>query len=187
MPDPTAPSPGDVLFCCEHCPNPLRANLHFVNELLVYEKRGGADNRILSRLLAKWLVLCSECEDKFGDDVLSAVAGGKLPIGGDMTWPDADVETLQVRQKADELIDEKCPPGWTKEMVRPPWAHTKGRCRSCGKTQDKAASMQFGIATLLRFDSANKVLKFSFAMVCADCKENQGRMLELSKRVFESQ
>jgi len=165
--------------------------MHFVNELIGFEKRD-TSGAAPERLLAKWFVLCDECETKHGDDIFAAIeqTDGGLQVGGDMVWPDADIDSLRSRGETDLFLDEHCPPGWGREFVLPPWkregVEAVSGCRSCGATNTDDGR-PWASATLLRADPEREVLRFSFAMVCEACATDPVKMDDLATRVFEPQ
>jgi hypothetical protein len=78
-------------------------------------------------------------------------------------------------------VRQATPAGWGAKKVVPTWAGQSGRCRSCGESDSKIVAM------LTRQLPDEKVLLFTFAMVCHGCINDPDKMRELGDRAFAVQ
>lgn len=87
-------------------------------------------------------------------------------------------EEDQIIQAAADELREMVPADWQRRNVVPPWADQDAGCRSCGGS---AATV---IALLAHKLHEERVLLFTFAMVCQGCFNNEMAMTALSDRAF---
>ena len=78
MSDRPSPKPGDVLLGCVHKPNPYNAHIYMIPGELRFKRPDGTTGE------AKWIVLCCDCDTKYGDRAAEA------PIGCEHVWQDED-------------------------------------------------------------------------------------------------
>ena len=76
------------------------------------------------------------------------------------------------------------PAGWEPVNVMPPWAGHAGTCRACDGP-DRSDSCF--VALLTRKVPNDRIVQFTFAMVCRKCLDDPEMMSALSDRAFALQ
>lgn len=86
------------------------------------------------------------------------------------------------RAKTQREIDALTPPGWAQRYVHPPWPRETSGCRSCGVSGEEHGP--WATCILARRVERERVLLFTFAMLCRACAIDPDKHKQLADRAF---